>query len=73
MELRILKRLFTPEEVALAPCLTLIAEKTPVVARRAKMDITTVASLLETMAKKGLIYSICKAGQPPDIWRHSLP
>ncbi|MGA2402782.1 MAG: 4Fe-4S binding protein [Syntrophobacteraceae bacterium] len=55
VELRILKRLFTPEEAKLAPYLTLLPEEPRVVARRAGMPRDESARRLEEMAKKGLI------------------
>ncbi|MDM8551622.1 4Fe-4S binding protein [Desulfobacterales bacterium HSG2] len=58
VELRILKRLFTPEEAELALCLTLIAEDARVVARRAGISRTEAEHRLEEMAKKGLIFRI---------------
>jgi H+/Na+-translocating ferredoxin:NAD+ oxidoreductase subunit B len=58
VELRILKRLFTPEEAEMALCTTLIPENSRVIARRAKKEVKEVETLLETMARNGLIYSI---------------
>lgn len=58
VELRILKRLFTPEEAELALCLNLIAEEARVVARRARISRTEAEQRLEEMAKKGLIFRI---------------
>ena len=55
VELRILRRLFTPEQAELALHLTLISEEPRVVARRARTDIGEVARRLEEMAKQGLI------------------
>lgn len=56
VELRILRRLFTPDEAALALHLTLIPEESRVIARRAKLSAEEAARRLEEMAKKGLIY-----------------
>jgi electron transport complex protein RnfB len=65
VELRILKRLFTPEEAEFAPYLTLIPEESRVVARRAKISVQEASRRLEAMARKGLIYRIgSKSGQP---------
>ena len=58
VELRILKRLFTPEEADLATYLTLIAEEPRVVARRAKIDNSEAARRLEDMAQKGLVFRV---------------
>lgn len=56
VELRILRRLFTPEEAELATKLTVIPEPGPVVARRAKKPLEQITPLLDDMAKKGLIF-----------------
>jgi len=65
VELRILKRLFTPEEAEFALYLTLIPEESRVVARRAKISVHQASRQLETMAQKGLIYRIdARKGQP---------
>jgi len=58
VELRILKRMFTPEEAWLATHLTLIAEEPRVVARRAKIGKDEAARRLEEMARKGLLFRI---------------
>jgi len=55
VELRILKRLFTPEESELALHLSLISEEPRVIARRAKISREEAADRLEAMALKGLI------------------
>lgn len=62
VELRILRRLFTPEEADLALHLTLIPEEARVIARRVKIPKVDAAEGLEKMAKKGLIYRF----QPED-------
>lgn len=64
VELRILRRLFTPEEAELALHLTLIAEEPKVIARRAKIGPEEAADRLEEMAKKGLIYRIASPDKP---------
>jgi len=65
VEIRILKRLFTPDEAELATHLTLIAEEARVIARRAKITRQQAAERLELMAKKGLILrSVSDGGQP---------
>ncbi|MFQ6116401.1 MAG: 4Fe-4S ferredoxin, partial [bacterium] len=58
VELRILRRLFTPEEAQLTLHLTLIPEEARVVARRAKIGIDEAGRRLEEMARKGLIFSV---------------
>jgi Na+-translocating ferredoxin:NAD+ oxidoreductase subunit B len=55
VEMRILKRLFTPEEAKLALHLTLLHEEPRVVARRAGLPRDETVQLLDEMAKKGLI------------------
>lgn len=66
VELRILKRLFTPEEAEFALHLTLIAEEPRVIARRANISVKEAAQRLESMAKKGLIYRVVNPpGSPP--------
>ena len=55
VELRILRRLFTPEQAELALHMTLIPEEPRVVARRAGIDTVTATRRLEEMAKQGLI------------------
>ncbi|OGD35349.1 MAG: hypothetical protein A2V45_09740 [Candidatus Aminicenantes bacterium RBG_19FT_COMBO_58_17] len=62
VELRILRRLFTLEEAALALSLTLLPEEPAHVARRIHLPEEETARRLEEMAKKGLIYRI----QPKD-------
>lgn len=65
VELRILRRLFTPEEAELALNLTLIPEEAQDVARRIKLTTEEVAQRLKEMARKGLIYSVESDGSPP--------
>jgi Na+-translocating ferredoxin:NAD+ oxidoreductase subunit B len=65
VELRILRRLFTPEDAKLALVLTLLPEEPRVIARRAAIPTEEAAGRLEAMAKKGLIYSIHSPGKPP--------
>ena len=54
-EMRILRRLFTPEDAGLAVHLTLIPEEARVIARRAGISVPAAASRLDEMDKKGLI------------------
>ena len=56
VELRILKRLFTPEDAELALSLTLIAEEAHVIAKRAGITVEDASKRLLEMEKKGLIY-----------------
>jgi len=55
VELRILRRLFTPEEAELALHLTLLPEPPHVIARRANLTTEETTCRLEEMAGKGLI------------------
>ena len=57
-ELRLLQRLFTPEEAELATHLTLDREEATVIAERAKLPLKKVEQQLNEMADKGLIFSI---------------
>ncbi|MCP4681910.1 MAG: 4Fe-4S ferredoxin [Desulfobacterales bacterium] len=65
VELRILKRLFTPQEAELAPYLTVKLETSRVIAERAGMNQEKVAGMLNEMAGKGLIFSIETPDRPP--------
>ena len=65
VELRILRRLFTPDEAELATHLTLLAEEPRVIARRAGLTPDEAAWRLEEMATKGLIYRVRPRGKPP--------
>lgn len=64
VELRILRRLFTSEEAALALHLTLIPEESRVIARRAKFTPSEATRRLQEMAIKGLVYRIESEGRP---------
>lgn len=64
VELRILRRLFTPEQAELAVHLTLIPEEAPVIARRAGMEVDKASQMLAEMARKGLIYDIAPKNGP---------
>ena len=64
-ELKILRKLFTPEEAGLFMKLSLLSESTRVVAFRAHLPLAQVTSMLEKMAEKGLIsagYSLGRSG-----------
>jgi electron transport complex protein RnfB len=62
VELRILRRLFTPDEAALALHLTVIAEEPRVVALRAGIPVAEATRLLEAMDRKRLILSQVRDG-----------
>ena len=65
VELRILQRLFTPEQAGLAVHLTPIPEPARVLARRAGLSVATTKSLLEEMSRRGLIMSLeLRSGWP---------
>ncbi len=64
VEIRILKKLFIPEEAELAMKLSLIPEDAGVIAKRAKKNEQDTADLLEKMAQKGLLYRVEKEGRP---------
>ena len=53
-ELKLLKKLFTPEEAEMAMRLRLFPEPARVIAKRCGMDQSEAAEMLESMAKKGL-------------------
>jgi Fe-S-cluster-containing hydrogenase component 2 len=65
VEMRILRRLFTPEEAELTLHISLIEESAPVIARRAKIPVDEAARILEGMEEKGLVFAYHRKGQPP--------
>ena len=56
VEMRILRRLFDPEEAGLAQLLTVKPESVEAIAARASLDADDLGPKLESMAKKGLIF-----------------
>jgi electron transport complex protein RnfB len=64
VELRILKRLFTPQEAEVALGLTMALEPAASIARRLNRDEKELGALLETMAAKGLIFRSSKGDTP---------
>ena len=65
VEIRILKKLFSPTEAEFAQLLTLIPEEPRVVARRAGVSVTLAEQRLEAMSQKGLIYRMdSEKGRP---------
>ena len=64
VEMRILRRLFTPAEAELATHLSLIEEDAHVIARRARIPYEETARRLDEMEKKGLIFALHKEGRP---------
>jgi electron transport complex protein RnfB len=65
VELRILRRLFSEDEAALAMKMSPLPEQAKVIARRARMPVEEAAERLESMAKKGLIYRLSRKNRPP--------
>jgi Fe-S-cluster-containing hydrogenase component 2 len=66
VELKILRKLFTPEEAGLFMHLSLLDESARVVAFRARLPLAQVSSLLEKMEAKGLIAGNHQAGRPAE-------
>ncbi len=60
VELRILKRLFTPQEAEVAMTLTMLPEPDDAIAQRTDRDPEELKAILESMAAKGLIFRISK-------------
>ena len=65
VEIRILKRLFSPAEAELARHLRPKLEPVSVIAERAGMGEAEIALLLEAMTRKGLVFSIETSDRPP--------
>lgn len=65
VELRILRKLFTPEQAALALHLSLIEAEARVIARRARLPLAETEPMLEEMARKGLISVSHPPGRAP--------
>jgi electron transport complex protein RnfB len=63
VELRILERLFTPQEAEVAMTLTMIPEPDDAIAVRTGRDAAALNPILESMAAKGLIFRISKRGR----------
>ncbi len=64
VELRILRKLFTPEEASLYLHLTLLTEEARVIAHRAKLPLERVQVMLEELDRKGLVYTTHRPGKP---------
>ncbi len=64
VEIRILQRLFNPDEAELAQKLTLKLETAQVIAERADLTEREVQDRLQAMSEKGLIFSIQPADKP---------
>lgn len=63
VELRILKRLFTPEEAEIAMGLIMKPEPVSVIAKRIGRDESELGPVLKSMSRKGLILRSSKEGQ----------
>jgi len=63
VELRILRKLFSPAEARLFVHLSLIGEEARVVAYRAGMPMQDTARMLEEMERKGLVAGTCRPGR----------
>jgi Na+-translocating ferredoxin:NAD+ oxidoreductase subunit B len=64
VELRILQRLFTPEEASLAQHLALITEEARVIAVRAGLPLEEAERILRELERKRLIYAFYETGKP---------
>jgi Na+-translocating ferredoxin:NAD+ oxidoreductase subunit B len=65
-EMRILRKLFSPEEAELCLHLTLLPEPARVVAYRAGRPEVEITSMLDEMVRKGLIYATHSPAKPPE-------
>ncbi len=63
VELRILRRLFTPEEAEMALKLSVLPEEVKVIAHRANLPVDETVLRLEDMYQKGLILKIKRKGK----------
>jgi NAD-dependent dihydropyrimidine dehydrogenase PreA subunit len=64
VELRILRRLFTPEEAEMTLHLSVLPEDVKVIARRAKLSVEETSIQLEELYQKGLVLKIKREGRP---------
>ncbi|MGB6865806.1 MAG: 4Fe-4S dicluster domain-containing protein [Candidatus Aminicenantaceae bacterium] len=64
IELRILRRLFTPEEAEMTLHLSVLPEDVKVIAHRAKLSVEETSTRLEELYQKGLILKIKREGRP---------
>lgn len=65
VELRILRKLFSEEEAALAVHLSLISEDARVIAVRAGVPLADAERILAELERKRLIYNFAPPGKPP--------
>jgi len=66
VEIRILRRLFTPEDAELALHLALLSEPARVIAHRAKIPVEEATRRLQEMERKGLVYVSHQEGKEPE-------
>ena len=64
VELRILRRLFTPEEAEMTLHLSVLPESVKVISHRAKLSAEETSTRLEELYQKGLILKIKREGRP---------
>ena len=64
VEIKILKKLYTPEQAELTLKLSRDPEEVPDIAERAGLDASVAAGMLEEMAQNGLIFRVKKEGRP---------
>ncbi|MBN2146244.1 MAG: hypothetical protein JW726_02605, partial [Anaerolineales bacterium] len=72
IELRILRRLFRPEQAPLALHLNLLAEPAEVVARRAGRPLEETRIMLAEMADRGLIMDLHPEGKPVEYMSYQF-
>jgi Pyruvate/2-oxoacid:ferredoxin oxidoreductase delta subunit len=58
VEIEILKKLITPDEAEIASNLSPLPENADTIAQRAGMDVEQLKPVLETLARKGLIFKV---------------
>lgn len=63
VEIKILRKLFTPEEAALAQLLSLRPETADRIATRNGMDGSKLSTKLQSMSQKGLIFRVARDGE----------
>ena len=63
VELKILKKLFTPEDAAMTLCLTSTPEPVEAIAGRCGMEVSETEEKLESMAVRGLIFKQVQEGK----------
>ena len=62
VEIRILRRLFTPEEAEVATGMSIFPRSVLAIARAMERDEGELAPLLESMSRKGLIFRMARRG-----------